>query len=296
LPRVLNVSRFDITRIRALRRFKQADRRIQEGDRLAARVVNVASGKGGTGKSIIASNLAVLRARAGEKVLLIDFDAGMANAHLLLGLAPRHDLGDVQQGLVSAREALVEGPEGMRLLSGGVGRPALANPTRRELDRLYRALRPLENEFDLIVVDHGAGMSYATITQLAATSTLILVTNPEVTALSDSYALYKRTRAVNPGITAGLVVNRAPGQGAADAARARFESVSRRFLFDAPRFVAWVPHDEAVIASVHRRSPVCLSDPASPAAAALERVSRWEPIDRARTPRSFYDLARRALR
>src|SRR5262245_61280240 len=41
-----------------------------------ARVVCVASGKGGTGKSILSSNLAVLRARGGERVLLVDFDAG----------------------------------------------------------------------------------------------------------------------------------------------------------------------------------------------------------------------------
>ncbi|MEL6715931.1 MAG: sulfatase-like hydrolase/transferase, partial [Planctomycetota bacterium] len=64
--------------------------------------------------------------------------------------------------------------------------------TRRELDRLFKALKPLESEFDLILVDHGAGLSYSTVAHLAATSTLILVTNHEVTALSDGYALYKR--------------------------------------------------------------------------------------------------------
>ena len=72
-----------------------------------ARVLCVASGKGGTGKSILSSNLAVLRARSGERVLLVDFDAGLANAHLLLGLAPKHDLSHVLQGQVSAEEALV---------------------------------------------------------------------------------------------------------------------------------------------------------------------------------------------
>ena len=84
-----------------------------------ARVVCIASGKGGTGKSVVASNLATVRAERGEKVLLVDFDAGLANAHLLLGLAPKHDLGHVMSGEVFADEALVEGPHGLKLLSGG---------------------------------------------------------------------------------------------------------------------------------------------------------------------------------
>ena len=133
----------------------------------SARVICIASGKGGTGKSVMATNLAILRARRGERVLLVDFDAGLVNAHLLLGLAPPYDLGHVMEGEVTAREALVEGPHGVRLLSGGVGRQTMIDPTRRELDRLFKALRPLEAEFDLIIIDHGAGLSYSTVAHLS---------------------------------------------------------------------------------------------------------------------------------
>lgn len=293
---MLNTSRFDLGRIRAFRRLLETDRRMKEDVAAGAKVVCIASGKGGTGKSVLATNLAILRARRGERVLLVDFDAGLANAHLLLGLAPAYDLGDVAEGRVSVEQALVEGPEGLSLLSGGVGRATLADPTRRELDRLFKALRPLEERFDLVLIDHGAGMGYATVTHLAATSTLILVTNPEVTALSDAYALYKRARMVNAEIRTGLVVNRAPDEERALAAWSRFEAASKRFLGHAPEFVTWVPADERVLASIQDRHPVCLSAPDSPAARALEHVSRWPPIDLARTPRAFYDKARRALK
>ena len=96
-------------RFGAYRRLLGLARRVEDPPAEAARVVCVASGKGGTGKSIIASNLAVLRAKRGERVLLVDFDAGLANAHLLLGLAPEYDLSHVMQGQVSAEAALVEG-------------------------------------------------------------------------------------------------------------------------------------------------------------------------------------------
>jgi flagellar biosynthesis protein FlhG len=293
---VLERARLQFENLRAFRNYLKIDRRLQEEPRVAARVVCLASGKGGTGKSILASNLAVLRAARGERVLLIDFDTGFANAHLLLGVAPEHDLHHVLEGRVSARDALVEGPHGLKLLSGGVGRHALSQPTRRELDRLFRALEPLEEDFDLILIDHGAGVGYATIAHLAATTTLVLVANHEVTALSDAYALYKRARAVNPGMRAGLVLNRVPDQPRADAAWERFRDASQRFLGNSPELVGWVPADEAVSRSVQARRPVCVMEPESAAATAMRAVSHWAPIETARSARLFFEGARRALR
>jgi len=283
-------------RFGAYRRLLGLGRRNEEPEAERARVICVASGKGGTGKSILASNLALLRAQAGERVLLVDFDAGLANAHLLLGLAPEYDLSHVMQGQVEAAEALVEGPHGLKLLSGGVGRHILANPTRRELDRLFKALRPLEDSFDLLVVDHGAGLGYATVAHLAATSTLLLVTNPEVTALSDSYALYKRAHLVNPHVTVGMVINRALDQRAADSAWKRFQGASKRFLGHAPELVGWVPADPAVVRSIEARVPVTSLEPGSEVSRAIRAVANWGPIDHAICSRSFFERARSALR
>jgi flagellar biosynthesis protein FlhG len=293
---MIEKARLDRPRFGAIRKlFGAPERRLDPGLG-GARVLCIASGKGGTGKSVVATNLAALRARTGERVLLVDFDAGLANAHLLLGLAPRYDMGHVMAGEVPAEDALVEGPAGLMLLSGGVGRHALANPTRRELDRLFRALVPLESEFDLVIIDHGAGLAYGTVAHLAATSTLLIVTNPEVTALSDGYALYKRAHMVNPHIRCGLVVNRAPNEGQATAAWDRFRGASQRFLGHSPEYVGWVPMDEAVLESVHERRPVSLTRPDSPAALSLASVAGWRPIDHARTSRAFYEKARKALR
>lgn len=262
----------------------------------SARVVCIASGKGGTGKSVLASNLAILRARQGERVLLVDFDAGLANAHLLLGLVPPYDVGHVMEGEVSAQEALVEGPHGMKLLAGGVGRQSMIDPTRRELDKLFKALRPLEDQFDLILIDHGAGLSYSTVAHLAATSTLILVTNHEVTALSDGYALYKRAHMVNSMIRVGLVINRAPDERIAMDAWERFRFASHKFLGHTPEFIGWVPADPAVPQAVQLRKPAVLSYPDCAAVQSMKTVAEWAPIDHARTAQAFYDKARRALR
>lgn len=289
--------RNELERVRLFRRRLPADEEPGYSKaKASARVLCIASGKGGTGKSVLATNIAYLWAQRGQRVLLVDFDAGMANAHLLVGVAPKYDLGHVMAGECSAKEAIAEGPAGMHLLSGGVGRHALVNPTRRQLDRLFRALDPLEADYDLVIIDHGAGMGYATVAHLAATSTLLLVTNPEVTALSDGYALYKRAHMVNPDIRVGLVMNRCASQQEATAAWERFQSASQRFLGHAPQYIGWVPADASVRRSIAHRSPVVALDPSSPAAHAIDGVAGWSAIDCARTQRPFYSRARSALR
>lgn len=268
---------------------------------LGARVLCIASGKGGTGKSITATNLAAARAARGEDVLLIDFDAGLANAHLLLGVSPRFDLGHVMEGSVLAHQAKVRGrasngTPGFDLLSGGVGRDALANPSHRELERLFRALEAIERQYDLVIVDHGAGLGLGVLAHLAATSTLMIVTGHEITALSDGYALYKRAVHVNPSIRAGLVVNRVPDEQRAQAAWERFRSVSQKFLGREPEYLGFVPADEAVARSIEERRPVVLGEPESPSGRAFHRIAEWSALDLARTPTAFYERARRALR
>jgi flagellar biosynthesis protein FlhG len=284
-------------RFGAYRRLMGLGRRVEgppEGP--IGRVLCVASGKGGTGKSILATNVALLRAAAGERVCLIDFDAGLANAHLLLGLAPQHDLSHVMEGEIGAQEALVEGPHGLRLLSGGVGRLVLTNPTRRELERLFRALEALESRFDLLVIDHGAGLGYTMTTHLAAATTMLLVTSHEVTALSDAYALYKRAHLVNPHIQVGFVVNRSPDEATARSAWQRFRGAAQRFLGHSPEFVGFVPADPSVPRSVDERLPVTILDPDSSASRAIASVARWGPIDHARGERTFFERARLSLR
>jgi flagellar biosynthesis protein FlhG len=287
---------FDLLRRNPLKKVLETERRMREGTPQTARVVSIASGKGGTGKSVLSTNLAVLRAQRGERVLLVDFDAGLANDHLLLGLAPQFDLGHIVEGRVGAREAMVDGPCGMKLLSGGVGRHGLANPTRRELERLFKALRPLEDQFDLILIDHGAGIGYATLAHLAASTSLLLVTSHEITGLSDAYAVYKRGKMVNPDLQVGMVFNRVPDRESADAAWQRFRDACKRFLGSEPEHVGVVPADAAVSASVDARIPVSLHAPTSRSAHAFSTIARWNRIDTSSSVTAFFDRAARALR
>jgi flagellar biosynthesis protein FlhG len=264
-----------------------------------ARVVSVASGKGGTGKSILSTNLASQLARAGERVVLIDCDTGWANDHLLLGLQPSYDLGHVAAGQATVLQSLVPGPGGLRLLSGGVGRARDAEPTWRDLDRLFHALSEVERSFDVVILDHGAGLGLAAQALIAGGCALVIVTGTEVTALSDGYAAYKRAVALAPTVRAGLVVNKAASPQAGREAWERFSFVSQRFLERKPELLSIVPDDRAVVECVERRVPVVLSSPASPAALAIAEVAAWQAFratGAAAGGPGVFEHARRALR
>src|SRR5512146_1924444 len=83
-----------------------------DGARAPLRVVAVTGGKGGVGKTHVTCNLAVLAARAGRRVLVLDADLGLANADIVLGIAPHHHLGHVLDGSIPLEGALAEGPHG----------------------------------------------------------------------------------------------------------------------------------------------------------------------------------------
>lgn len=82
---------------------------IRNGQR-KTRLVAVASGKGGVGKTFLSLNVAVALAQRGHSVMLFDGDMGLANVHVLLGVQPNHDVSDVLAGRCQLADTLLEGP------------------------------------------------------------------------------------------------------------------------------------------------------------------------------------------
>ena len=89
-----------------------------------ARIISVASGKGGAGKTNVAVNLAVAFAQAGDRTLLIDCDMGLANAAILLGMPSAWTIGDLLAGRCELDDLMQNGPAGRgrsRLLDATLG-------------------------------------------------------------------------------------------------------------------------------------------------------------------------------
>src|SRR5581483_2907151 len=155
------------------------------------RVLAVASGKGGVGKTNLTVNIGIALARDGKRVVVLDGDLGLANVDVLLGLTPKWTLQHVVAGECELVDALCRAPGGIWVIPGGSGVDQLANLSVEGRRRLVDSLASLDGQADVLLVDLAAGVSEDVSTLLAAAPEVLVVTTPEPTAITDAYALVK---------------------------------------------------------------------------------------------------------
>ena len=193
--------------------------------------IAIASGKGGTGKSFLATNLALVAARRACRCTLVDADYGLAADHYLLGVTPRRTLQDLIEGRAPAALLRTPGPLGLELIAGATGVPELAGLGRAELLQMAHALGEWARDRDLLILDTGAGIQMQVIVTLLAADVVVLVVQPEIASLTDAYAVTKcLARRPGPRPRIGVVVNRAHDAAVAEAAFERLADVAQRFL------------------------------------------------------------------
>lgn len=156
-----------------------------------AKVITVTSGKGGVGKSSMSINLAIQLKKLGNNVIIFDADFGLANIEVMFGAVPQYNLSDVIFKGKNIREIIVKGPLDIGFVSGGSGINGLGNMTREQVMFLVETLEQLEAMTDILIIDTGAGISDSVIEFLLSSEEILLVTTPEPTSITDSYALLK---------------------------------------------------------------------------------------------------------
>lgn len=158
-----------------------------------ATLISVASGKGGVGKSVVASNLALALAKTGRSVVLADLDVGGADAHILFGhLNPPVTLTDFLAKRVSRLEDValpVTCHPTLRLIAGTGETLATANMPYARKKRLMTHFQRLDA--DVVVIDIGAGTSFHALDFFLMADVHLAVTTPEPTAVLDVYRFIK---------------------------------------------------------------------------------------------------------
>lgn len=154
-----------------------------------ARVIAVTSGKGGVGKSTLTAALGAVLTRAGQRVLCLDGDIGMANLDIVLRVQPPVTLGDVVAGRVPLHRAVIPTPLGPDLLAGISGLPAWAQDP--QVQALWEQTRSLADLYDVVLIDTGAGCAPCVLDFVRAADEVLLVTTPDRAAVNDAGVLLK---------------------------------------------------------------------------------------------------------
>ncbi len=206
----------------------------------------IGSGKGGVGKSVLTALAAGCLARQGRRVLLLDGAQNLGNLHVLLGVRPRFRLEDLLESGGSVTDLVHPVAEKVWLVPGDSGARALyaLGPTDRA--RLHHRLSALYDDFDVVMVDAGAGLEAAVRVATMRASRLIVVTAPEPTALTDAYALIKVVTTQIPNLPLDLLVNRVTNADEGVEVHARLAKATSRFLHRDLRRVGDVPEDPAL--------------------------------------------------
>ena len=249
------------------------------------RTVTITSGKGGVGKTNVAVNLALAIGRMDRRVLLVDADLGLANVDVLLGVRCPHTLQEVMAGQRKIADVLVEVAPGVSILAASSGILRMERIGNDERLRLLDELQSLATRFDLMLLDTGAGLTENVLFFSAAADQLLLVTTPEPTALTDSYAMLKVLSAQHDLDEAVLLVNQASGALEGQAVYDKLSDIAGRFLKRTVHYFGHLPKDSLVAKAVTERKALLLAYPHAPAAVAFSALAgRFEQVFRRQPP------------
>jgi flagellar biosynthesis protein FlhG len=257
----------------------------------------VASGKGGTGKSLLSASLAVLLAKD-EPTLVLDADFGVGNAHILQNVSPDLSIADVVDQRCRLRDVVVPCANDVHLVAAGSGYARLAGLEPEQMIAIASDLEDLDSEFGFLIVDSAAGISMQTLSFAAASDIVLIVTTPDVTAMTDAYAFLKVLWQRRSSATPLLIVNRVEDEDEARSVSSRICGVSYTVLRRRPRYAGHLVEDRAAFRSVQRRSPVVHAEPDSPLSTSLRAIAAVVKTECERVvPRGLgYNLARRVVR
>lgn len=239
------------------------------------RLIAVASGKGGVGKTVVSSNLACSLGEMGKKVLILDADLGLANVDIVLGLAPQWHIGHVLAGTKSLDEALiqVESSPNVWVLPAASGISELAEMSDNEKLAFLSIMDGIEQRFDFMIIDNAAGIGSNVVYFTSAGQDVLIVLTPEPTAITDAYAAIKVLSSQAAIHNFDLIVNMAPSREDGEDVFGRISAVTARFLDVNLRLLGIVQRDESVSRAIIAQRALVEMLPQSPGSRCIRGIA-----------------------
>ncbi|WP_142414821.1 MinD/ParA family protein [Hathewaya massiliensis] len=237
------------------------------------KIITIASGKGGVGKSNIVVNLAIALSNMGNKVLIFDADMGMSNDHLLIGQNPRYNVFDIVERGMDINEVVLEGPCGIHLISGGTALDKIDTLEEKERETFLKKMYDLK-DYDFVLIDTGAGVNKNILSFIACSDEFIVVTTPEPTSLTDAYSLVKVIRHFEIKNSAHIIINKVFDKREGTLTYERFSSAVKNFLGMDTKLLGYIYEDRKLVESVRGQIPVYINYPNSNFSLCIKSISK----------------------
>lgn len=241
--------------------------------RRGEKLIAVASGKGGVGKTWFSITLAHGLAMEGKKVLLFDGDLGLANVDVQLGMMPKRDLNDVIRGRMGLDKIIQPFEEGgFDIIAGRSGQAALSALPSQRLTLLRDQLIEVADLYDAVILDLGAGIDRTVRMLSASAGRTLLVTTDEPTSLTDAYAFIKLGSAAGMSKNVGVVINQASSAVEGEKTYKTLLKACENFLRIRPPLIGMVRHDPRVKDAIRHQTSLLTRSPNTEAAMDVQRL------------------------
>ena len=242
-----------------------------------ARVIGLIGGKGGVGTSNLAINMGIALSQQNSRVCVWEANSGRGQLELLCGLNGYWNFSHVLTGAKSLGEVIQKGPGGVNLISNAGGLSELVATDDRRLRDLTSAMEMIDDAYDVLIFDLGAGSNRAGSTLAQIADELLLVCTPEPTAITEAYAWLKsfpksESKERQPHLE--LIINRTASSKQAQEIAGRFGQTCEMFLHREPLAGVCVTEDTVVSAAVIQRQPFVLACPESAASRDVRQIAK----------------------
>jgi len=218
-----------------------------------ARIIVINSGKGGVGKTTTAINLGASLNKLNKEVIIVDANLNTPNIGLQLGapIVPI-TLNHVLKGKANIDEAIYEHASGTKIVPSSLSVKELTKFNTKKLPEIARQLATMS---DFVIIDSAAGFGDEVIAVLEASDEIIIVTNPEMPAVTDALKAVKVAREMGKTIN-GVIVTRHKD------ANYEMPLSSIKSMLES-QIIGVIPEDKAVKEALNLRDAVSHTHPRS---------------------------------
>ena len=251
----------------------QATRLRHAIDSKTTQVIAVASGKGGVGKTNVATNLAVALGKSRSNVMLLDADLALANVDVLLDLQPRYNLSHVVSGESDLLNTMLLGPAGVNIVPASSGSWSMVDLPTVSRAAIIQAFSELATYPDALIVDTPAGISGAVAQFVSAAERAVVVVCDEPTSITDAYALIKVLANNHSVQRFDIVTNQTRSDWEGRVLFSKLERVADQYLNAVLRHLGNVPYDEYLKRAVQEQCAVVDAYPRSASSRAFAAIA-----------------------